>query len=188
MTKEQRNQWLIDNLKFVYTVCKKWRYMPDYEDILQVGCLATLQALLRVENGTDEKAIRGYVSEYINGTVIRYLDLNKHKLHVPYQKINEVCLCVDSIDYEYTDGEGKTKTYEEIHLADYDNGYDEAETMTDFERFTEKLKPKQRAVFVTMANVGNQTEAGQLLGYARGERVRQILKENRDKFDKYIRN
>ena len=161
--------------------------MPDYEDILQVGCEATLKALTRVKDGADDKAVRGYVGKYIEGYVIRYLDYNKHKVHVPYQLINEVNVLVDSIDYEFSDGEGKTKTYEELFLADTETGYEEAEVKVDFDRFTATLKPKYKRAFELMSEVEDQKTAGHIMGYVRGERVRQMIREYKREFDRYVR-
>lgn len=187
MTKEQRNQWIVDNIKFIHHISKKYRNLPLYEDILQTACWGALEALKRVEYGTDEKEIRQYVAKYAEGYIMKKcIYVNKCLMHIPYNVIKDTNIRVDSIDIDVK-VDDRTSTYEEIFLADIEDGYDKVETQADFDRFVDTLKPKYRDAYVTMAEVGEQKEAGQILGYVNGERVRQMIQKTRDKFDLYMR-
>ena len=114
MTREQRNQWIVDNIKFIHHISKKYRKLPLYEDILQTACWGALEALKRVEYGTDEKEIRQYVAKYAEGYIIeKCIYANKCLLHIPYNVIKDTNIRVDSIDIDVK-VDDRTSTYEEI--------------------------------------------------------------------------
>ena len=51
---EMRNQKIIENIKLVYFHLNKYRGFPNYEDIVQVGMLALVEAIDKQGFGTSE--------------------------------------------------------------------------------------------------------------------------------------
>lgn len=125
MEREQRNQWIIDNMKFVFAVCKKWRKRDDYEDILQTAFKAAIIALDRADEDADGKAIRSYVAKYINGIVGR--ECFNSILYIPHRDREDYTLSVLSIDKEIvTDNSTNPIDAESLWLRTEEHGYDDA--------------------------------------------------------------
>lgn len=122
---------------FIYTVCKKWKNLPNREDILQTACYATLKALSRVKEDAEEKAIRTYVAKYIDGYVMKMLK-KSCVVSIPEREVKEVELRIESFDFE---NDGLTfeflKPYIEI-------GYENVEIMADLDLMTRKMSDKKR--------------------------------------------
>ena len=131
METEKRNQWLIDNMKFVFTVCKKFRNRDDYEDVQQTAFMATLDALSRVREGANEKEIRAYVARWIDGVVHRECYIST--FYVPYRDRYKVKLNVISTDMTFDSEDGTDGlTFEEAYLPSTERGYDEVMMKVDF--------------------------------------------------------
>ena len=181
MDRNERNQWVIDNMAFIHTVIRRFKNMSNYEDIAQTACYAAIEALDRCEPNCDEKRLRQYVSKYINGYVIKYCINNNCIVYIPHHERTKVKLLVDSINYEYYDGE-RPKTFEELYLGYDEPGFEEAETKVDYERFLGKLKESKRKVVMLMAENGSRKKTAKIMGFSRDERVRQIVNEVKPKF------
>jgi RNA polymerase sigma factor (sigma-70 family) len=129
VTVEERNEWIVDNQRLIHKICQKWRYRRDYEDIVQTAFVAAIKALDRSQKGCDDKALRGYISLYIEGHVMNYCIKKDCIVTLPrYYYDKGVRLEVMSIDYEYN-----KQDFEELYLSDNENGYEVVDVMTDFE-------------------------------------------------------
>ena len=69
---EIRNQKIIENIKLVYFHLNKYRGFPNYEDIVQVGMLALVEAIDRSKD--LEHLNRNYIGLYIRGYVERIIN------------------------------------------------------------------------------------------------------------------
>lgn len=179
MDRNERNQWVIDNMAFIHTVIKRFRNLPNYEDIAQTACYAAIEALDRCEPNCSEKRLRQYVAKYVNGYVIKYCKNNDCLVFIPHHERGKIDISVDSINYDL-DSEGRT--YEELFLVDEETGYEEVETKVDYELFLGKLKESKRKVVMLMAENGSRKKTAEIMGFSRDERVRQIVNEVKPKF------
>ena len=80
MTVDERNKWIIKNERFIHSVCQKYRYRYDYDDIIQEAFVGAMAALDRIWGDKDDKAIRAYVSAYIDGYVRNNEFSGSHKM------------------------------------------------------------------------------------------------------------
>lgn len=182
MTKDERNEWLINNMAFVLTIIKRFKRLSNYEDIAQTACYAALVALDRCEPGVDERQMRQYVAKYINGYVIKFCINNNCLVFIPHHERGKVDITVHSTDYEYSNDDGSITSFEELYLPEEELGYEEVETKIDFERILGTLKENKRKVVVLMAENESRKITAEIMGYARSERIRQILNEVRPEF------
>lgn len=146
MTVEQRNKWLIENEKFIHKVCQPYRYRYDYEDVVQEAFVGAIMALDRVDESKGEKAVRAFVSTYIDGYVKNNCIKKTSIVHIPRYAVDQgvqvTCL---SIEWEYEDEE----TFESLYLGYNESGYEEAEVMTDLQNAISGLSEKlQRTAFM----------------------------------------
>lgn len=128
MTVDERNEWIANNINFIYKVCSKWKYRYDYEDVCQEAIVGAISALDKVDRDKDEKVIRAYVSKYIDGYVMNNCIKKECPVYVPrHHYDNGVRPEVISLDYELEGEETVGSTY----VPYIEPGYDEAETMAD---------------------------------------------------------
>ena len=182
MDRNERNQWVIDNMAFIHTVIRRFKNMPNYEDIAQTACYAAIEALDRCEPNCPEKTLRQYVAKYVNGYAIKYCKDNACLVFIPHHERGKVDISVDSINYKFADSNDNTKTFEELYLSDEEAGFEEVETKVDYEIFLSKLKESKRKVVMLMAENGSRKKTAKIMGFSRDERVRQIVNEVKPKF------
>lgn len=148
MTVDERNKWIIKNNRFIHSVCQKYRYRYDYDDIIQEAYVGAMAALDRIQSDKDEKAIRAYVSAYIDGYVRNNVIKKACTLHIPrYAWDSGVRFSEISIEWEY-DGED---SYESMYLPYEETGYEEAEVMADFMSAISKLSEKVQRTAVLLS-------------------------------------
>ena len=181
MDRNERNQWVIDNMAFIHTVIRRFKNMSNYEDIAQTACYAAIEALDRCEPNCPEKKLRQYVAKYVNGYVIKYCINNDCLVYIPEHKRGIVEVKVNSISYEY-EKDGNIASFEELFLASEETGYEEVETKVDYELFLGKLKESKRKVVMLMAENGSRKKTAEIMGFSRDERVRQIVNEVKPKY------
>lgn len=173
MTTIDRNKWLIDNQKLILKICAKWNYRRDYEDILQTAYLGAIAALDKSNDNYNNKALRAFVSSYIDGYVMNYCIKKDCVVGIPRHAWDHgVRVDVISIDYEYEDGD-----FEEFYLGETDKGYEEAELMTDFRSAISKLPEKVQKTALMLAEGYERKDAAEVDGCSRQNinlRVKQI--------------
>ena len=148
MTVEERNNWIVENERFVHSVCQKYRYRYDYDDIIQEAFVGAMDALDRIDADKDDKLIRAYVSSYIDGYVRNNIIKKACILHIPrYAWDAGVSFNTISIEWEY-DGED---SYESMYLPYEETGYEEAEVMTDFMSAISKLSEKVQRTAILLS-------------------------------------
>jgi RNA polymerase sigma factor (sigma-70 family) len=148
MTVEERNAWIVDNIRFIHAACQQWRYREDYEDIIQTAVIGTSYALDRVDESLGDKAVRGYVTAYIEGYVRNYWLKKTSTVYIPrYYVDHGVTVDCLSIEYEYDDGD----TFESLYLSSEERGYEEVEVMEDFRRCIKNLPEKVRKTALMIA-------------------------------------
>ena len=139
MTVNERNAWIVENIRFIHAVCQKYRERNDYEDIVQTAILGAIAALDKVDESKGEKAVRAYVAAYVDGYVVNYWIKKSCLVHIPrWAYDNGVRVDCMSIDYEYDDDD----TFESLYLGEDEQGYEETEVMTDFKRAISGLSEK----------------------------------------------
>lgn len=135
MTVNERNKWIIDNQRLIHKICQKWRCRRDYDDIVQTAFIGAIRALDNSDDKYNGKALRGYISAYIEGYVMNYCIKKDCVVTLPrYYYDKGVRLDVMSIDYEYD-----KQDFEELYLSDNEPGYEKADVMNDFENAISNL-------------------------------------------------
>lgn len=148
MQTEMRNEWIINNTKFIYKVCDKYRYRYDFEDCVQTAFLGAIAALDRADAQMGNKAIRGYVSQYIDGYILNYCIKKDCPITIPrYYRDKGVRLSILSIEWEYESEE----SFESLYLPYEERGYEEVEVMEDFRRCIKNLPEKVRKTALMIA-------------------------------------
>lgn len=183
MTKYERDKWVVDNIRFIHTVCKQWRKFNNYDDIFQTACLATLEALSRVDDDANDKMIRSYVARYIYGYVVKYV-INTCLVFIPHHERGKTELSILSTDYEYTDSES-TFTIDELFLQNTDSGFEEAEVMTDFTASLKRLSKKKQEVALLLAQGYTQYEVADIMDNTH-QYINLINREVKQSYRKYM--
>lgn len=178
MNKEQRNEWIVNNMGFIYTVCKKYKNLPNQEDIIQTACYGALEALSRAKEGADEKAIRSYVARYIDGYVLKLIKKNS-VVSVPLREVKDARVIVESLDYEK---DGITLDF----LQPYnETGYEEAEILADLDTAIKKMPEKKRkTAFLLMAGY-ERSDIAKIMGCTT-ELIRLRIKDIRKEIKKAL--
>jgi RNA polymerase sigma factor (sigma-70 family) len=174
MTVEQRNKWLTENERFVHKVCQPYRYRYDYEDVIQEAFVGAIAALDRVDDDTDEKLIRAYVSSYIDGYVRNNVIKRACAVNIPrYAYDQGVRLAAISIEWEYDSEE----SYESLYLPYEEHGYEEVDLMNDFMSAISALPEKIQKTALMLADGYERKDVAEVDGCSRQNinlRVKQI--------------
>ena len=79
---ELRNQKIMENIKLVYFHLNKYHGFPNYDDIIQEGVLALVEAIDRSKD--LEHLNRNYIGIYINRYVERYIQFGDVTVRTPF--------------------------------------------------------------------------------------------------------
>ena len=66
----ERNQWIEKNLSYIHFILKKFRGLPNYEDLFMEGVLAAIKAL---DKADETRGIFSYMGKSVYCSVINYL-------------------------------------------------------------------------------------------------------------------
>lgn len=165
---ELRNQKIMENIKLVYFHLNKYRGFPNYEDIIQVGMMALVEAIDRSKD--LEHLNRNYIGLYIQGYVRRYLNYDAETIRLPHNRED-----LDKYRYVSMDKviDETGDTYGDLMLEDKYDCIGELITMIDFGHMVDQLSPRTQKPMRCMLQGYGMADAAKLCGIS-VERVRQI--------------
>lgn len=166
MTKERRNELVVENMPLVYYLLRNYRNWHNYEDLVQQGVIGMIMAFDRQQD--DEHINMNYVCKYIKGYVqkyIRYVD-------VPVKPYRDMTYEYYSIDADITDDEGAFSNL----YADKKDYIDELITVCAYENMINQLSEKIRRPLMYMLEGYGIGDAAKMAGISH-QRVDQIRKQ-----------
>ena len=167
---EMRNQKIIENIKLVYFHLNKYRGFPNYEDIVQVGMLALVEAIDRSKD--LEHLNRNYIGLYIRGYVERFVNYEDVPIRTQFNRPDvEKPQYVAADKAVNEDGE----PYADVFLADTHDYIGDLVTMIDFGHMVDQLSPRTQKPMRCMLKGYGMTDTAKMCGIS-FERVRQIKK------------
>ena len=167
---ELRNQKIMENIKLVYFHLNKYHGFPNYDDIIQEGVLALVEAIDRSKD--LEHLNRKYIGIYINRYVERYIQFGDVTVRTPFHwKDVEKPQYVSLDKIVNDDGD----SYGDSFLQDRHDCIGELITMIDFGHMVDQLSPRTQKPMRCMLQGYGMTDTAKMCGIS-FERVRQIKK------------
>lgn len=167
---ELRNQKIMENVKLVYFHLNKYRGFPNYDDIIQAGMLALVEAIDRSKD--LEHLNRNYIGLYIRGYVERFVNYEDVPVRTQFNRPDiEKPQYVAADKPVNEDGE----SYADVFLADEHDCIGELITMIDFNHMVDQLSPRTQKPMRCMLQGYGMTDTAKMCGIS-FERVRQIKK------------
>lgn len=167
MTREERNRFVEDNLKFVHHLLKPYNRLPNYEDYYMQGVLGMIDALDNMEGEIN----KSYIGSYVTGYVKRYIN----RIDVPVTPISNrrgTYERVDCCSLNCSLGDDTSDTFEDV-LADANDAIDDAITYADFKAAMDKTNVRNKKPFEFLLKGYNRTDAAKMSGISR-QRVDQM--------------
>lgn len=166
MTREDRNRYVIDNMKLVYSILKPFRCMHNYDDLVQVGTLGMIDALDRMK---DNEIHTSYITRYVKGYVLRYI--NRVDIAIkPNARAKQRIDC-GSLDKMLSDD---GTTFGDMILDD-NSLIDDVITKCAYEHMISMLSKKTQKPMLCLLSGYDTTDAAKICGISY-ERVSQIKK------------
>lgn len=170
MTREERNKFVEENMGLVHYWLRKYRDLPQYEDMFGYGILGLINALDNIKGAINT----GYIKKYVIGYAVRGSNRYCNSMSKPspgggvYERVD--CL---SLDAQLTDTEEDSATFGEL-LVDNVDTYDEVMTACDFENLLYEKKIKNPDAYMLLTQGYDRKDVAEELGVSY-ECVRQQL-------------
>lgn len=172
----ERNQWIEKNLSYIHFILKKFRGLPNYEDLFMEGVLAAIKAL---DKADETRGIFSYMGKSVYCSVINYLQ----RVDVPITPKStgkgtyyKVSYC--SLDKQIKD-DAESMCFGDMLQAE--DELDEVVTRCDFERMMDHYNGSHKDKMYLFLDGYDRTEVANAMGISY-ERLRQNLKKMERKY------
>lgn len=166
MTREERNRYVVDNMRLIYSTLKPFRGMNNYDDLVQVGTLGMIESLDRMKGN---EICTSYITSYIKGYVLKYI--NRIDVAIkPNARAKQGIDC-GSLDNVLDDG----TTFGDM-MQDDNNMIDDVITICAYERMISKLSKKAQKPMRCLLSGYDTTDAAKICGlsYARVGQIKKM--------------